>query len=77
MRDTLSLSGAQRDSVYAINMRLHSLKMSLRQQYQLSDSLRYKMQRVENTRDSLYLPVLGSDKYSLYLTKKKNIVNNN
>ena len=77
MRDSLQLTVTQHDTLYAINVRLHNEQIAARQQYQSLDSVRRKIQRIENTRDSLYFPVLGSDKYSLYRSKKINLVNNN
>ena len=75
--DSLALSEQQRAALYAINMQLHDRKMLLRQQYSSPDSLRYYLQAAENSRDSLYLPVLGKEKFALYLRKKRNLVNNN
>ena len=73
MKDTLQLSDSQKNVVYAINMQLHTQKMSVRQQY-TGDSVRYHIQRIENTRDSLYGAALPPDRYLLYLEKKKNLV---
>ncbi|MBS1578290.1 MAG: hypothetical protein JST29_01465 [Bacteroidetes bacterium] len=77
MKDTLSLSDAQKTQLYNINMQLHQQKMNVRQQYQGSDYLTYNIQRVENTRDSLYRTVLADDKYLLYKQKKRTLVSNN
>jgi len=77
MTDSLLLSSSQHDTLYAINMQLHKWKMVARQQHGSPDSLQYYLQHVENMRDSLYLPVLGEDKFLLYRTKKTNLVNNN
>lgn len=77
LKDSLSLSGAQKDSIYAINMLLSNQKNNLRSIYQNFDSLQFYTQQVEHTRDSLYRPVLGEEKYLLYRQKKNNLVNNN
>lgn len=77
MKDTLSLTDSQRIQVYNINMQLHNQKIAIRQQYAGSDSLNAKIQSVENTRDSMYHIILADEKYTLYLQKKINLVNNN
>jgi hypothetical protein len=78
LKDSLSLSGAQKDSIYAINMLIANQKNALRSTYQSDpDALQFHTQRVEHTRDSLYRPVLGEEKYLLYRQKKNNLVNNN
>lgn len=77
MKDSLDLTSQQRHQVFQVNMQLHNEKTAVRSQYAGADSLGYYIQQVENKRDSLYLPVLGPDKYQLYLQKKRNLVNNN
>lgn len=77
MKDSLGLSDAQRLDLHQVNLQINETKMSKRQQYSGMDSLRIHIQGVENTRDSLYRPILGEEKYQLYLQKKRNLVNNN
>ncbi|MET0395004.1 MAG: hypothetical protein ABW019_17800 [Chitinophagaceae bacterium] len=77
MKDTLQLSDAQKSSLYEINMQLHDRKKSARQQYAGSDSLRHHLQRIENSRDSLYRTILSQANYQLYLEKKKNLISAN
>jgi hypothetical protein len=77
MKDTLNLTAIQKAQLYDINLQLHEMKMSKRQQYSGSDSLRFQVQRVENTRDSLYRPVLTNSQYELYLQRKNNLINSN
>jgi outer membrane lipoprotein-sorting protein len=77
MKDTLDLSAQQKTQIYTINMQLHYRKMSFRQQYAGTDSVRFYLQRVENTRDSLYHGVLSDEKYLLYQGKKINLVTSN
>ncbi len=77
LQDTLGLSAAQKDSIYSINHQLQNKKMLARQQYTGTDSLGYHLQRIENTRDSLYKPVLGAEKYLLYKQKKRNLISAN
>lgn len=74
MKDTLSLSSPQRAAIYNINMALHHAKSSLRSRFVNIDSLRINMQRVENTRDSLYRRVLGDSKFILFIQKKDNLL---
>lgn len=77
MRDSLQLSSAQKDQVYAINLQLHNQKMQVWQQHGGADALlQQQLQRVENQRDSLYRPVLSDEQYRLYLHKKRALVNN-
>ncbi len=76
MKDSLSLSEDQRQQVLALNIRLHTRKMEIRQRFAETDSLSRYFQRIENTRDSLYREILPEEKYLLYRQKKKNLVNN-
>ncbi|MFT3823037.1 MAG: hypothetical protein QM731_03920 [Chitinophagaceae bacterium] len=77
MKDSLSLTTEQMQSIYTINMQLHQQKMAARQQYAGNPSLGNYIQKIENTRDSLYRPVLTDEKYQLYKSKKRNLVSNN
>jgi threonine aldolase len=77
MKDSLGLTGQQKNSIVDISMNLHEQKSLARQQHHGSDSLRYFLQRIENTRDTLYSAVLSQQQYLLYKQKKRNLVNNN
>lgn len=77
MKDSLLLTDGQKQQVYQLNLQLHQSKATVRQQYAGTDSLRLRVQWVENTRDSLYRGVLDSEQYQLYLQKKRNLINNN
>jgi uncharacterized protein YxeA len=78
MKDTLSLTETQKGQVYTINMQLYQQKETAWQQYGQSDSLvTVHVQRIENTRDSLYKAVLTAPQYILYRDKKRKLVNNN
>lgn len=78
MKDSLSLSEEQRVQLYNINMRINNQKADVWQKYGSSDSLiAVHLQPIENSRDSLYRPVLGEKKYILYRTKKRNLISNN
>ena len=77
MKDSLLLTDAQKDLVYEINMQLHFQKANVWGQ-SLSDSIRrVEIQKVENTRDSLYKPVLSEQQYQQYKQMKRNLVSNN
>jgi hypothetical protein len=77
MKDTLQLSDSQRVQIYNINMQLGQQKAAMRTQYSNADSLKKKIQLVENSRDGLYQSILSYEKYQLYIEKKKRLVNNN
>lgn len=78
MKAALQLDAAQYNGIYDINRQLTSLKAAARQQHgNQPDVLQTKFQQIENTRDSLYRPVLGEQTYLLYREKKRELVNNN
>lgn len=79
MMDTLNLSAQQRDSIYAISLRIHQRKMQYWKQYANSegDPMTYFLQITENTRDSLYRAVLTPDQMVIYRRKKINLLFNN
>jgi hypothetical protein len=70
MKDTLQLSESQRSQIYDLNMQMHNQKMQLRQQFAGDSTLRDRIQAVENTRDSLYSPVLTEQQFLAYKQKK-------
>jgi hypothetical protein len=78
IQDSLALTNQQRQQIREINLQIHQQKMTVRNQYAGQDSvLRVKTQAVENTRDGLYQPVLGQEKYLLYRQKKVNLLRMN
>jgi hypothetical protein len=77
IKDTLGLTAQQRNQLFQVNMDLNNQKQQVRQQTTIQDSLVARFQRIENKRDTLYFPILGAEKYQLYLQKKRNLVNNN
>ena len=76
IKDSLDLSAQQRQQIYQVNMNLHDQKQTVWQNSP-QDSLQVRVQRIEKTRDMLYMPILGTEKYQLYLQKKKTLVGNN
>lgn len=77
MKDSLSLTDDQRQQVFQINLQINQQKSSIWRTYNNSDSMQLKLQLIENTRDSLYVPILNNYQYELYLLKKKNLVRAN
>lgn len=78
MKDTLSLSEAQKEQVLTINKQLHQQKQAIWQQHNQGDSLiTVHIQRIENTRDSLYKAILTDEQFKIYRVKKRKLVNNN
>ena len=75
--DSLALSNPKRDSLYIINMELHSRKMEVRAGVSNLDTLQLRIQRIENNRDSLYRIVLGEQKYIEYLHRKRVLLSAN
>lgn len=77
MKDSLGLSSTQKDQIYALNQQLTNSKHLVRQQNTNMDSIRVKMQRVENTRDALYATVLTSSQFATYQQKKAVLISRN
>lgn len=76
MSDSLSLTSAQKDGIYAISLDLINQSQAVFAQSP-ADSLQPRLQRIENKRDPLYLPVLGNEKYLLYKQRKRTLVYGN
>jgi hypothetical protein len=78
MKDSLNLTGNQKNSIYDVNMNLHNQKQAARLQYASTPAvLTTKMQTIEKTRDSLYTPILTAPQFILYKQKKRNLISNN
>ncbi len=77
MKDSLSLTDDQRQQVFHVNLQINQQKSNTWKTHSNSDSLHLKLQLIENTRDSLYVPILNNYQYELYLIKKKNLVRAN
>lgn len=77
MSDSLSLTSLQKDGIYAISLDLINQSQAVFAQSPPSDSLQARLQRIENKRDPLYLPVLGNEKYLLYKQRKRTLVYGN
>jgi len=77
LKDSLQLTVIQRNAVFDINMRLAVAKSDVRNKYQQQDSMRIYMQRVENTRDSLYKAILNEQQFLQYKKRKYTLLNVN
>lgn len=77
MQDSLALSNEQKNSIYVINVLLQQRKQAARSKETDITALQSVFQEIENSRDSLYLPVLGQSKYALYKQKKSTLIRNN
>jgi hypothetical protein len=78
IKDTLNLHDSIKTKLYNINMQIHYNKMQARMQFinQL-DSITFKVQRIERTRDSLYQIIIPPSLFSIYKQKKRNLVSPN
>lgn len=78
IKDTLNLHDSVKVKLFTINMQLHSSKMQARQQHpSQSDSVVYKIQKIEKTRDSLYQMVIPPNLFLAYKQKKRVLVSAN
>jgi type IV pilus biogenesis protein CpaD/CtpE len=76
MKDSLVLTETQREQVYNVNIQLSNQKQAARASATDPDELGRQLQQIENTRDGLYQPILGEEKFMLYKQKKMNLVSN-
>ena len=77
MKDTLALSSVQTQSVYIINLNLHTKKMQARTLSTDRVVVGRAIQALEKTRDSLYKIGLTPTQYQYYLQKKRNLIKSN
>jgi hypothetical protein len=78
MRDSLGLTAQQQAGIYQINLQLHGQKQQARQQHAASPAqLAPALQAIEQSRDSLYRPLLLPQEFVAYKQKKRNLVTNN
>ena len=76
MKDSLSLTEEQKTELATINMQINQSKAAVWQQYSTDSLIQVNLQLVENTRDSLYMPVLTTVQHQLYLSKKRTLLKN-
>ena len=77
MKDSLDLNGNQMNQLVAINLSIHNQKKQAMASGLSRDSIGKTLQKIENTRDSLYRTVIPAEKFEAYKTKKRRLVNNN
>jgi hypothetical protein len=77
MKDSLNLTEKEAEIIYKLNLTINDQKNTMRQRYSGRDSLTKKIQRIENTRDSLYRPVLSGDQYVKYKQRKTSLISSN
>ncbi len=75
LKDSLQLTVSQKNAIYQVNLDLHQQKLAARELHP-GDSLTHHIQQIENSRDSLYRPILGEEKYPLYRSNKRRLVSN-
>lgn len=76
MKDSLGLTETQKFHLHQINMQMDSSRQVIWRNISSDDSLRFFLQQIENTRDSLYRPVFTEQQYQWYLQKKSKLINN-
>lgn len=77
MKDSLDLTGNQMNQIYQINILLHEQKKQAMISGLSRDSISKRLQKIENSRDSLYRIIIPIEKFEIYKLKKRRIVNNN
>jgi hypothetical protein len=77
IKDSLNLTGQQMNQLADINLNVHNQKKQVMSSGWSRDSIGRQLQRIENTRDSLYKQVIPAEKFEAYRKKKRNLVNNN
>lgn len=75
--DSLGLTNQQRAKIFAINMELAKQKAEARKMTTDRAIIQKELQKIENSRDSLYKQILTTEQHSSYLKKKRNVINNN
>ncbi|RYY42445.1 MAG: hypothetical protein EOO06_21175 [Chitinophagaceae bacterium] len=76
LRDSLSLTRVQRDSVYNVHMYLYRQKKRVFES-SADDAVEGKLQQVENRRDSFYRHILSAQQYRQYKQKKRMLISAN
>ena len=76
MKNSLLLNEQQRSIIYSINILLAEQKDAARKTSTDRLIIGKKLQKIENTRDSLYKQILTTKQYENYIQKKAEILNN-
>lgn len=77
MADSLGLTKQQRAKLFSINMEIARKKTEARKKSTDRTVVQKELQKIENSRDSLYKQVLTIEQHSSYLKRKRNVINNN
>ena len=78
IKDSLDLSENERNKILSVNLELHKRKLNVRNEYSDPGELKYFIQQIENTRDSLYKSSIDTDeKFQAYLSRKKSLLQSN
>lgn len=74
--DSLNLNNQQRAKIFGINMELSRKKTEARKKSADRVAVGKDLQQIEGSRDAMYKEILTQEQYTLYLQKKRNLVNN-
>lgn len=74
IKDSVGLSTTQAESIYQVNLDLSTRKQQQWKLYASRDSIRVKVQAIENGRDSLYKGVMTPAQFQLYLERKSRLI---
>ena len=77
LKDSLDLNQDQRKAIKQINQQLHAQKQAAMKQYAGTSQVGPAIQKIENTRDSLYKLVLPDEKFLAYKNKKATLLKAN
>lgn len=75
LRDSLSLNGKQYQELFKINLALEEQKKNARSMDDQIDVKRKRVQKIENTRDSLYATILNTKQFEAYKSRKSSLLN--
>ena len=78
LMDSLDLTENERDKILNANIELHKKKVKVRSDYSDAGELKYFIQQIENSRDSLYKLIIEPDeKFQAYLSRKRLLLQSN
>lgn len=75
LRDSLSLNGKQYQELFKINLSLEEQKKNVRSMDDQIDNKRKRVQKIENSRDSLYATILNAKQFESYKNRKSSLLN--
>jgi len=77
MKDSLSLTRGQADSIFRIFRASRIEKRQVWSQYRASGDLQKRMLQEDNRRDSLIKTIIGDEKYTLYMQRRWHFLTSN